>query len=96
MDILVEKILQIAKENEVTEIVVGNPLNMNGTKGEKSLKCEKLAGKLNAVLFDERLSTVRAKQIGLENGRNHKSRRENIDAVAAAVILEGYLGSNKL
>lgn len=98
---LIEKIAVTATENEVEEIVVGNPVNMNGTKGEKSVKCERLAEKLRqrvdvpVVMWDERLTTVAAHGIMNENNRRGKNRSERIDSVAAALILEGYLGFRK-
>jgi len=108
---LIEKIIYIAKENEVTQIVVGNPINMDGTKGEKSLKCEELADKLRdcsdvpVAVWDERLTTVSAQRIKNENRNAQlgvKSRRRRtasggcpLDAVAAALILESYLTYKK-
>jgi len=98
MDWLVKRIGEVVTEHEVVGIVVGNPLNMDGTVGEKSLKCETLAVKLrdtfSAVqvkMFDERLSTVEAHEIRRSNASNKKKRSQNIDAVAAAVILQSYL-----
>jgi putative Holliday junction resolvase len=105
--VLIEKIAQTAKENGVGEVVVGNPVNMDGTKGAKSLKCTELAAQLRdffaaedmemtVALWDERLTTVSA--LGIINANNpressrRKKRAEQVDAIAAAVILEGYLG----
>ncbi|MCL1789524.1 MAG: Holliday junction resolvase RuvX [Oscillospiraceae bacterium] len=96
-NVLVMKIVEAVKENDAGEIVVGNPVNMNGTKGEKSVKCEKLAKNLrestgvSVSMWDERLTTVSAHGIMNENNRRGNKRRETIDAVAAAIILEGYL-----
>jgi putative Holliday junction resolvase len=109
MDRLAEAIMQIAAEYEVGEIVVGNPLNMDGTRGEKSAKCERLGKKLSAlnrqlstVMWDERLTTVQAHGIIIGNENAHrggKSRRRrsatagsDVDSVAAALILQSYLG----
>ena len=98
---LIKKIAIAAEENDATEIVVGNPINMNGSKGEKSIKCELLAEKLRSCvslpveMWDERLTTVAAHDIISENNPRSESRnkrRQTIDAIAAAVILEGYLG----
>ena len=99
MDTLVSKISDAVKENDIFEIVVGNPINMNGSIGEKSLKCESLSEKLReitkvpVVMWDERLTTVAAHKVMNDNNKRGKKRRESIDAVAAAVILEGYLWS---
>ena len=97
---LIDKIAQIAGENQVTEIVVGYPLNMDGTVGEKSAKCERLAERLRektalpVALWDERLTTVEAYEILDGNKRKGKKKYARIDAVAAAVILEGYMGTS--
>jgi len=94
---LIDKIAVIISENAVEGIVVGDPVNMNGTKGEKSAKCAKLAQKLRektsvpVEMWDERLTTVSAIGIMNENNRRGNRRRETIDAVAAAVILEAYM-----
>jgi putative Holliday junction resolvase len=98
---LIEKIAQVAEENEVGEIVVGNPVHMNGMKSDKSEICEDLAEKLREFvkvpvsLWDERLTTVSARSIVNANNAKKKKRREAVDAVAAAVILEAYLGFKK-
>ena len=95
---LIEKIAVAVSDNEACRIVVGNPINMNGTNGKKSVKCKLLAKRLNERLglpvemWDERLTTVAAHGIMNENNRRGKQRSERIDAVAAALILEGYLG----
>ena len=78
MDILVGKIADIVKENEVGQIVVGNPFNMDGTPSEKSVKCELLAEKLRGSvgvpveMWDERLTTVTAHEIIGENRTAHR------------------------
>jgi putative Holliday junction resolvase len=122
MDSLVKKIVQAVSENDAREVVVGNPINMNGSKGNKSEKCELLAEKLRWCLasenkadlpvemWDERLTTVAAHEIINANSNAHrgdKSRhRRNtsaehrcrgsvVDSIAAALILEGYLGFRK-
>lgn len=98
---LIDKITAIIGENAVEGVVVGDPVNMNGTKGEKSAKCALLARKLREKLtipvemWDERLTTVTAVGIMNENNRRGKRRRETIDAVAAAVILEAYMAYRK-
>lgn len=94
---LIQKIAETVKENEIGEIVVGNPINMNGSRGERSEKCiafsEELKKAVNVpvFLFDERQTTITANQIMNEVNRRGKKRKETIDAVAAAVILESYL-----
>ena len=97
-DVVVEQLRVIIAEWQVTELVLGYPKNMNDTKGERVLKSEGLAQRLTEEtglpvhLWDERLTTVDAHRILSENGRRGKKRKQNVDAVAATLILEGYLG----
>ncbi len=90
-----------AQARDVSVLVVGRPLNMDGTAGERAEKCEALAQKLReatglqVVMWDERHTTVDAHRILRENGRRTKDHRKNVDAVAASLILEGYLASVK-
>ena len=90
--------LRAAFDEEVAELVLGYPKNMNDTKGERVLKSEGLAQRLteetglSVHLWDERLTTVDAHRILSENGRRGKKRKQKVDAVAATLILEGYLG----
>ena len=97
----VEKVAAAAVEYEVGEVVVGNPINMNGTYGPRSEKCRMFADMLQnfleipVVMWDERSSTVTA--IGFMNDVNKrgKKRKEVLDSAAAAVILDGYLAWRK-
>lgn len=97
-DVVVEQLRAIIAEWQVTELVLGYPKNMNDTKGERVLKSEGLAQRLTEEtglpvhLWDERLTTVDAHRILSENGRWGKKRKQKVDAVAATLILEGYLG----
>ena len=91
-DVVVEQLRAIIAEWQVTELVLGYPKNMNDTKGERVLKSEALAQRLTVHLWDERLTTVDAHRILSENGRRGKKRKQKVDAVAATLILEGYLG----
>ena len=78
-------------------IVVGNPLNMNGSAGPRSEKCRLFAELLRnlvtvpVVMWDERSTTVTAHQMMNDVNKRGKKRKAVIDAVAAAVILENYL-----
>jgi RNAse H-fold protein YqgF len=98
---LIQKIIDIALENEIELIVVGYPKNMNGTVGERAEKCSEFANKLEnqsnikTVLWDERITTVSA--IGFLNTANvrGKKRKEKIDSVAAAIILQDFLDFRK-
>ncbi len=100
-DICVEKVAEAAKEQKAELIVVGNPINMNGTYGPRSEKCCLFAEKLRELvdvevkMWDERSSTVTAIGVMNENNKRGKKRKESLDAVAAAVILESYLAYRK-
>lgn len=94
---VVEEIQKFIAEHGVTELVLGYPKNMDGTLGPRAEKCEALAGVLREVtslpvtLWDERRSTVEAHAILFNNGKNGKQRKKVVDAVAASLMLEGYL-----
>lgn len=94
----IEKTAVLAKEQRAEQIVVGYPMNMNGTVGERAEKCkffaeelEKLTG-IPVKLWDERCTTVSAHNaLNVTNTRG-KKRKAVVDAVAAVLILESYLG----
>ena len=90
-------IIRIARENEVGEIVVGLPKNMDGTEGPRAELCRafaeelRLASGLPVAMWDERRTTVEAHNILSQHNYNGQKRKNTVDAVAAALILEGYL-----
>lgn len=94
-------ICALINNNSVKTVVVGLPLNMDGTEGERAQKTREfvdvLKKKTNVefVFQDERLSSVSAEELLLEGGMKRKDRKQNIDKVAAAIILESYLNSKK-
>ncbi len=100
-EVVVEELAKLAKERQVEELVLGYPKNMDSTVGEKAQKCAELAELLKEktglplTLWDERLTTVDAHRILRSNGRKEIKHRKNVDAVAATLILEGYLGFKK-
>ena len=85
------------KELRAELIVVGNPVNMNGTAGPRSEKCRAFARELSELtgipteLYDERLTTVSAPRILSENNVRGKKRKATVDALSARLILEDYL-----
>ena len=93
------RIAEEAKQHDVGTLVLGLPKNMDGTEGpraEKSRAFKELLEKdsgLPVVLWDERRSSVEAHAILHANGKKEKKHRQTVDAVAASLILEGYLGS---
>ena len=95
------RITDEAKNRGVERFVLGLPKNMDGTEGpraEKSRQFKALleaASGLEAVLWDERRSSIEAHAILHAGGKKEKDHRKTVDAVAASLILEGYLGSLK-
>lgn len=100
-DRVIEKIVSAAKEIDAKMIVMGHPLNMNGSKGPRAEKCELAAKKLQeltdlpVVLWDERQTTVEAHNILHSNNKKEKQHKDVVDAVAATLILESYLAYRK-
>lgn len=90
-------ITKLAKENNVDEIVVGLPKNMDGTEGPRAEICRGFANQIKSAtglkitMWDERRTTVEAHNILSEHNYHGKKRKDTVDAVAAALILEGYL-----
>lgn len=91
----------VAEENEVTKIVVGNPLHMGGQESPQSRKVARFATKLSktlglpVILWDERLTSFAAEQHLEEAGLGWRDRRKHVDKVAAMFILQDYLDNNK-
>lgn len=93
----IQKILNIIREKEVNEIVVGLPKHMDNSLGEKTkavmafvdLLKKHVAIPVNTI--DERLSTVRAHKAMLEGDLSRKKRKDRVDMIAAQLILQGYL-----
>lgn len=98
---VLEELVRLIREHEVDEVVLGLPKNMNDTQGPRVEKSRQLARLLEEAtgmevhLWDERLTTVDAHRILSANGRRGKQRKQKVDAVAATLILEGYLGYRK-
>ena len=97
----VADIVRMAKENQVGEIVVGLPKNMDGTEGVRAQLCREIveilhqASGLPVSMWDERRTTVEAHHILSAHNYHGKKRKETVDAVAASLILEGYLAFRK-
>ena len=93
------RIAEEAKKREVGTLVLGLPKNMDGTEGPRaalSREFKKLleeASGLSVVLWDERRSSIEAHAILHAAGKKERLHRKSVDAVAASLILEGYLGS---
>lgn len=101
-DVVVEALKKLVSEHGVDELVLGWPKNMNATLGERAEKSEALGRRLREetglplTMWDERRTTVDAHRILTENGRHGKKRKNAVDAVAATLILEGYLTYKRL
>ena len=97
----IDDIVRIARENSVGEIVVGLPKNMDGTEGVRAELCREFAEKLKettglpVTMWDERRTTVEAHNILSQHNYHGKKRKNTVDAVAASLILEGYLAFKK-
>ncbi len=102
----VDEIAALVRKHEVTTVLVGLPLNMDGTKGFQAKKVERFAEKIKealdttlpgnaasiSIIFeDERVSTQDAREMRLQRGVKKMKRRERVDAEAAAIFLQEYL-----
>ena len=100
-EVVVDNIVKLVQEHGVEELVLGHPINMDGTRGPRSEKAQAMAELLReatslpVVLWDERRTTIDAHQILMNRCKNAKKRKKVVDAVAASLILEGYLTYKK-
>lgn len=94
---LMDQLMTLIRENQVGEIVVGLPKNMDGSEGPRAELCRAFAEQLKELsglpvhMWDERRTTVEAHNILSERNYHGKKRKNTVDAVAASLILEGYL-----
>ena len=98
---VVSQIQSLIAEHGVERLVLGYPKNMDGTLGPRAEKAAAMAELLRSrtalpvILWDERRTTIDAHQILMAGGKNAKKRKNVVDAVAASLILEGYLTYKK-
>ncbi|MDR4948688.1 Holliday junction resolvase RuvX [Neobacillus cucumis] len=96
-----EEIGQLINEYQVDKVVIGLPKNMNGTIGPRGEASQKFAAEVEGrfavptVLWDERLTTMAAERVLLEADVSRKKRKKVIDKMAAVMILQGFLDSQK-
>ena len=89
----------LTKEMDVSLILIGNPLHMNGSEGTQSAWVRDFAERLQAhtgcavELWDERLTTVEAERVLRESGIGREKRGRAVDRLAAVILLESYLGA---
>ena len=96
---LAQRLAFFARERDAEKFVLGLPKNMDGTEGPRAEKARQFkalleeASGLPVILWDERRSTIEAHAILHAAGKKEKKHRANVDAVAATLLLEGYLAS---
>lgn len=101
MEKTINQLCEIVKKEEVGEIAVGLPKNMDGTEGVRAELCRSFAAELEKAtglpvkLWDERRTTVEAHNILSQHNYHGQKRKNTVDAVAASLILEGYLAFRK-
>ncbi len=94
---VIDTICSLVEENEVGTVVIGMPLNMNGTRGEAAERVESFVSDLRnristpIISIDERLTSHEADQVLREMGFNERERRSRSDEYAAVIILQDYL-----
>ena len=100
-DSALKRVVDIVKEKKVTKVVLGYPKHMNGDIGDMALLCEDFRNKLidnlglEVILIDERWTTKLAQNRLLEFDLSRNKRKQIIDKMAAVVILQNYLDSNR-
>ena len=96
-----QRVAELARQHGAEELVLGHPVNMDGSLGPRSEKAKAMqillqeATGLPVILWDERRTTIDAHQILFQSGKNARQRKKVVDAVAASLILEGYLTYRK-
>lgn len=93
----VDSIAELVREHDVDEVVVGLPLHMNGSVGERAEMCRAFAQRIRerigkpVEMYDERLTTVAAERLLIAADVRRSKRKQVVDAVAATVLLQSYL-----
>ena len=100
--IILKRIDELIKEYNIDCIVLGNPINMDGSKGKRAMETElflhKLKSRFNTInieLIDERLTSVEAHRTMNFLDINNKKKKEIVDTIAAVYILENYINRKK-
>ncbi len=98
---LADKIASLAESNKAELIVIGLPVNMDGSQGYRCEQCRALGDlvrektDISVIFEDERMTTVIAHGMLSDNNVRGKKRKSQVDAVSASVILQSYLDKNK-
>ncbi|OGO03877.1 MAG: hypothetical protein A2Y91_08215 [Chloroflexi bacterium RBG_13_54_8] len=97
----IEAICRLVRQHHVEAVLAGMPYSLDGSLGQQARRVQSFLQKLSPRLgmpietWDERFSTVNAQQRMIEAGKRRERRREQIDAAAAALILQEYLDSKR-
>lgn len=99
---LIKQIKTFCEDEQIVKVVVGLPIEMDGSIGERFIATQKFGDKLKKAIdpipveyFDERLTTKRAKQLLQEQGIKAKEQKGKLDMISAQLILEAYMESQK-
>ena len=96
-EVVLEELCKLIEQHKAEELVMGFPRNMDGTEGPRAELYRAFASRLEeksgmtVTLWDERRTTIEAHQILHTGGKRMKQHKNTVDAVAASLILEGYL-----
>lgn len=96
-EFVAQEIAKLVQTHQVEELIMGFPRNMDGSEGPRAAIYRDFAAQLEEItglpvtLWDERRTTIEAHAILHDSGKKMKQHKKNVDAVAAALILEGYL-----
>jgi len=94
-----DRLKQLIQEKEVELVLVGMPRNMNGSYGPAALKVQDFVGALKAAVtvpiqtWDERLTSAQANRFLIQGNVRRQDRKEKVDKMAAAILLQSYLDS---
>lgn len=100
--LVADEVAKLVVSSGVDTLVLGFPKNMDGSEGKRAplyyefAELLKERTNLTAILWDERRSTIEAHNILASSGKNAKKRKKTVDAVAASLMLEGYLSFRRL
>ena len=96
-----ESVIILISEKKVDKVVLGNPINMNGTIGPQAeyvrefKKMLEEAANIEVILYDERLTSVEVNKIMITADLSRAKRKDKVDTLAATLILQSYLDSKK-
>lgn len=97
----IEQLKEVVEKNKVVGLVVGNPINMDGSEGRRTQSIRTFISNISKVfdlpilLWDERMSTQAVERMMLEADMSRKRRAELVDKLAASYILQGYLDNSR-